>query len=55
MGQHIGALDYLLPFEYVNTMKILHSRAPQSTYEEVLQVIKQDLMCEVIFFFLQSQ
>ena len=22
VGQHIGALDYLLPEEYVNTMKV---------------------------------
>jgi aarF domain-containing kinase len=47
VGQHLGALDYLLPAEYVNTMKILHNQAPQSTYEEVLKVIKEDLKCEV--------
>ena len=47
VGQHLGALDYLLPAEYVNTMKILHNQAPQSTYEEVLKVIKEDLQCEV--------
>nr|CAG4636916.1 EOG090X047B [Ceriodaphnia reticulata] len=46
VGQHLGALDYLIPSEYVTTMKILHSQAPQSTYEEVLSVIKQDLKCE---------
>ena len=23
VGQHIGALDYLLPEEYVNTMKVI--------------------------------
>lgn len=28
-------------------MKVLHSQAPQSTYEDVLDVIKQDLKCEV--------
>ena len=47
VGQHLGALDYLLPFEYVNTMKVLHSQAPQSSFEDVLSVIKQDLKCEV--------
>ena len=47
VGQHLGALDYLLPAEYVNTMKILHNQAPQSTYEEGLKVIKEDLQCEV--------
>lgn len=50
VGQHIGALDYLIPFEYVRTMKILHSQAPQSSYEEVLSVMQQDLNCEVTVF-----
>ncbi|XP_035665840.1 aarF domain-containing protein kinase 1-like [Branchiostoma floridae] len=43
VGQHIGALDYLLPTEYVQTMKILHSKAPQSSLSEIHQVIKEDL------------
>ena len=43
VGQHIGSLDYLLPKEYVNTMKVLHDKAPESSKEEILQVIKQDL------------
>ena len=43
VGQHIGSLDYLLPAEYVNTMKILHQQAPpQSTFEELQSVIQQD-------------
>ncbi|XP_015591065.1 uncharacterized aarF domain-containing protein kinase 1 [Cephus cinctus] len=42
VGQHIGALDYLLPKEYVNTMKVLHSSAPQSSFHDVLTVIKED-------------
>ncbi|XP_046656352.1 aarF domain-containing protein kinase 1-like [Daphnia pulicaria] len=46
VGQHLGALDYLLPFEYVSTMKVLHSQAPQSSFEDVLNVIKEDLKCE---------
>jgi len=28
VGQHIGALDYLLPDEYVQTMRVLHHDAP---------------------------
>ena len=52
VGQHIGALDYLLPFEYVSTMKVLHSQAPQSSFEEILKVIKQDLKCEVVTTFM---
>lgn len=47
VGQHIAALDYLLPKEYVNTMKILHSQAPTNSVEEVFKVIREDLKKEV--------
>lgn len=43
VGQHIGALEYLLPIEYVDVFKVLHSDAPKSTLEEIKQVIKEDL------------
>ncbi|XP_061552719.1 aarF domain-containing protein kinase 1 isoform X2 [Phycodurus eques] len=43
VGQHLGALDYLLPEEYTSTLKVLHSRAPQSNMEEIVQVIREDL------------
>ncbi|XP_065343689.1 aarF domain-containing kinase 1 [Cloeon dipterum] len=43
VGQHIGALDYLLPVEYVNTMKVLHSKAPKSSLKDVYTVLRQDL------------
>ncbi|XP_025158864.1 uncharacterized aarF domain-containing protein kinase 1 isoform X2 [Harpegnathos saltator] len=42
VGQHIGALDYLLPQEYVHTLRVLHSSAPQSSFKDVLTVIKED-------------
>ncbi|XP_076637322.1 aarF domain containing kinase 1 isoform X2 [Colletes latitarsis] len=42
VGQHIGALDYLLPPEYVNTMRVLHSSAPQSSFKDIITVIKED-------------
>ncbi|XP_017474494.1 PREDICTED: uncharacterized aarF domain-containing protein kinase 1 [Rhagoletis zephyria] len=42
-GQHIGALEYLLPKEFVQTMKILHSNAPQNPVEDLYKVIRQDL------------
>lgn len=42
VGQHIGALDYLLPQEYVQTMRVLHSSAPQSSFKDVLAVIRED-------------
>ena len=38
VGQHIGALDYLLPEEYVDTMKVLHNRAPQMHLRDVYKV-----------------
>lgn len=47
VGQHLGALDYLLPEEYTSTLKVLHSRAPQSPIEEIEQVIREDLGQEV--------
>lgn len=47
VGQHLGALDYLIPFEYVHTLRVLHDNAPTSRYEDILDVIRQDLKCEV--------
>lgn len=43
VGQHIGALEYLLPREFVQTLKILHSNAPQNPISDLFKVIKQDL------------
>lgn len=56
VGQHIGSLDYLLPPEYVRTMKVLHSKAPQNPVEDLYKVIRQDLKQNVSkfrFYFLQ--
>ncbi|XP_061038740.1 aarF domain-containing protein kinase 1 isoform X1 [Eubalaena glacialis] len=47
VGQHLGALDYLLPEEYTSTLKVLHSQAPQSSMQEVRQVIQEDLGKEI--------
>ena len=47
VGQHIGALDYLLPDEYVQTLKILHHKAPEMGMDDVYQVIREDLGVEV--------
>ena len=49
VGQHIGALDYLLPEEYVSTMQVLHNRAPEMDVKQVYAVIREDLKQEVIF------
>lgn len=47
VGQHIGALDYLLPNEYVVTMRVLHKDAPQNSVKELYKVIKEDLKQDV--------
>ena len=47
VGQHIGSLDYLLPAEYVSTMKVLHSNAPKNPVEDLYKVIRQDLEVNV--------
>lgn len=49
VGQHIGSLEYLLPIEFVNTLKILHSKAPSNTLEEINKVIRQELRRDVSF------
>lgn len=52
VGQHIGSLDYLLPAEYVKTMKVLHSDAPKNPVEDLYKVIRQDLKVNVRFLYL---
>lgn len=55
VGQHLGALDYLLPGEYTHTLRVLHSRAPQSTLEDIQQVIREDLGKEVSELFVSFE
>ena len=43
VGQHIGSLDYLLPPEYVKTMKIFHTDAPRSDLSDLFRVVEEDL------------
>uniref|UniRef100_UPI00358FFE0D aarF domain-containing protein kinase 1 n=1 Tax=Myxine glutinosa TaxID=7769 RepID=UPI00358FFE0D len=43
VGQHLGTLEYLLPEEYTQTLKVLHSSAPASPLKEVKAVIREDL------------
>lgn len=47
VGQHIGALEYLLPKEYVDVMKVFHSHAPESPVKDVYRVIKEDFKKDV--------
>ncbi|CAM9824095.1 unnamed protein product [Lampetra fluviatilis] len=46
-GQHLGALDYLLPEEYTRTLRVLHSSAPTSPIEDVHRVVREELGKEV--------
>ncbi|XP_004082471.2 uncharacterized aarF domain-containing protein kinase 1 isoform X1 [Oryzias latipes] len=55
VGQHLGALDYLLPEEYTSTLKVLHSSAPQSSMEEIRQVIREDLGKELSDLFVSFE
>ncbi|XP_068330605.1 putative ABC1 protein At2g40090 [Pyrus communis] len=44
LGQHIGQLEYLVPQEYVQTMReSMLNKCPVSSYEQVCEVIKKEL------------
>ncbi|KAK3092968.1 hypothetical protein FSP39_009499 [Pinctada imbricata] len=47
VGQHVGTLEYLLPKEYVDTMKVLHNQAPQSDVKDLYKVFQEDLGLKV--------
>jgi len=43
VGQHIGAMEYLLPREYVQTFKLFHSEAPQTSLSNIRKVVEAEL------------
>lgn len=43
VGQHIAALDYLVPKEYVDVLKVLHNQGPTTEYSDICEVIKSEL------------
>ncbi|CAI1590813.1 hypothetical protein SEUBUCD646_0L03050 [Saccharomyces eubayanus] len=43
LGQHIGAMTYLLPKEWTDTMIPLQDHCPESTFEEINQLFEEDL------------
>lgn len=45
LGQHIGAMTYLLPPEWTDTMIPLQDKCPQSTVHEIDNMFQQDLKC----------
>lgn len=51
VGQHIAALDYLLPEEYVQTMKPLRANAPEMCLSDVYTVLREDLKIEPLEVF----
>lgn len=42
VGQHLSALEYILPTEYCTEMAVLHSQAPRSSLAEVQTVIAEE-------------
>lgn len=54
VGQHLAALEYILPSNYCQTLSILHNDAPPSSLAEVTRVIEDDLrqpLDEIFSFF----
>lgn len=47
VGQYVGSLDYLLPPEYVQTLKVLHNDAPKSPFFDIQHVLEEELNCRV--------
>ncbi|GMS80290.1 hypothetical protein PENTCL1PPCAC_2465, partial [Pristionchus entomophagus] len=43
VGQHVAALEYLLPKEYTKTLSVLQNKAPESAFEDVRIVVEEDL------------
>ncbi|XP_073494242.1 aarF domain-containing protein kinase 1 isoform X1 [Phyllobates terribilis] len=55
VGQHLGALEYLLPPEYTRTLSVLHSRAPATPLPDVLHIIQEELGTETSDLFAQFE
>merc|ERR1712155_437238 len=49
VGQHIGALDYLLPEEYVTKFKVLHSNAPKMDMDDINAVLHEHLGADLLW------
>ena len=42
VGQHLGVLDYVLPPEYLDAMSCFYDAAPQSSWNSVERMIRED-------------
>ncbi|VDM99795.1 unnamed protein product [Thelazia callipaeda] len=47
VGQHLAALQYLLPVEYTDTLSVLHSKAPECHMNEVRRVVEEDFSAKL--------
>ncbi|KAG9510626.1 AarF domain-containing protein kinase 1, partial [Fragariocoptes setiger] len=47
VGQHIAALQYMVPPEYVEELSVLHDKAPRTDLNSIRQVIREDLHQEL--------
>jgi len=43
LGQHLSQLDHVVPEEYIEAMQTLLGSAPQSSFDDVTQVIREEL------------
>ncbi|KAJ3206987.1 hypothetical protein HDU67_007819 [Dinochytrium kinnereticum] len=51
LGQHIAAMQHLLPFEYTETMKVLQDRCPPSSLESLQSLFLEDTGTSIEHFF----
>lgn len=47
LGQHMSALEHVLPLEYSSTMRVLQDKAPVSSTSDVAAVLREDLGMEI--------
>lgn len=55
VGQHIAALDYLVPKEYVEVLSVLHNRGPRTKFEDIKSVIKSELKKDIDELFVEFE
>lgn len=46
VGQHLANLDYLIPQEYIETLSSLFDDTPRTSFEDVQEVLREDLGAE---------
>ncbi|VEU20219.1 DEKNAAC100978 [Brettanomyces naardenensis] len=51
IGQHLGAMTYLLPFEWTNTMVPLQDECPESSFEDVKAMFEKDTGVKLTDYF----